>query len=700
MNFDITITNNNELTNKEDKVMTNQEKARQYFAENTKPVYSLCPIVKQRWKTADGDMYWDSKTMMRTYFSGDRWTPTVKGFYEGSYIRYVADLGAIEIAEVKADGGRGKNGVPMEWCYPYSDTRCLIFKEDPAGYFANGRVKQDCKFYSNAVVSLMMLISRNGMERNVDAQKGECEKAGIVFDSDYHYYGVYNLKEYYKKNWMPRSVSKKACTINDVVLEDVDLSSVRALNKTDVLVIQPSQDYMILRMFHRYYSDDDYDESFRIYIDKKGKPTVCQKRYGSGKWDVSTASIHRDTYNHYSTAVIGEENIDNWEPLKYLKSVIDFTNRNVCEILVQTLRHPIIEQLNKSGYCKIAKALMKENQIAANLKYFFRQEKETKQPLYKLLGVNKWLLKAIEDMPECHNGYYSYDGRMQVLRMIKFFYDRFDISDIDKATIEMLIAEFSQIDMGMLRELCGYSRYGYRGDEPWPTVTEETRNSVFKLMRINRKDTEHNILRYYLDTKRMYDQIDNKPDIDLHRFNDFHGLEIIHDALVEIKTQEDAARQARWNEAQRIKLENQRKGFEKLQKERVERFNAESDKYLIRVPNELEEITKEGLALHHCVGGYLGTHASGGTNIIFLRKKEDPDTPFYTIEVDVMGRVVQIHGSHNKWLGNDPEAIPFVWKWINDRHLDCSKKILLNLGAGYGASVESLDESYLTKEVI
>ena len=683
-------------------VENNRIAAMNYFNNNTKPLYDLCPIVKQRWDTASGVMYWDSKEMKRTPATyNNRYVSTVKGNYEGAYVRYVDELNAIEIAQVAANGGRGKDGVPMAWYYPYAYNRCLIFKGDKAAYFANGLVKEDGKYYSNEAVRLLMLLARNGMEQSWDVQARELKRAGIVFDADHSYYGIWRFKEYYMKNWTPRNKSKRSTGIDSIELDDVSFDGVSV---RDVMVIQPAEDYMVFRMFTQEWRDNTkYNESFRIYIDKKGKPTVTCKNYGSDKWCVTTSSIHRSCYSGEKNdfILIGAENIDNWDSLKYLKNVVDFNSRNVGEELVGVLRHPILEQLSKSGYPKIAKALTKENHIVANLKYYFRVEKETKQPLYKLLGVNKWLLKAIEEMPLCNNGYYTYDGRMSVLHMIKYFYDRFDISDIDKETIETLVSEFSKIDLGALRELCGYRRWGWhRNGSDWDEVSDETRKEIFKLIHMNRKDKDHDILRYYIDIKRLYDEIHNKPEINFNRFTDFHSLEIIHDALVEIKVQEDAERQARYNEEKRRQLENQRKGFEKLQKDRVERFNAESDKYLIRVPNELEEITKEGISLHHCVGGYLGSHANGHTNIIFLRKKENPNTSFYTIEVDVMGRVVQIHGSHNKWLGNDPEAIPFVWKWIKDRNLDCPKNILLNLGAGYGASKESLDESYLTKEVV
>ena len=218
---------------------------------------------------------------------------------------------------------------------------------------------------------------------------------------------------------------------------------------------------------------------------------------------------------------------------------------------------------------------------------------------------------------------------------------------------------------------------------------------------MKRKDPENPILRTYVDTVRLYDRLNDnrKPQVDLKRFRDFDDLVNLHDRLNEIYHIQYAEQQARWDEEQRRRLEAEKEVFNKLQKDRKEKFNAESTNYVIRVPEELDEITQEGVNLHHCVGGYVSAHAHGNTNIIFLRKKDAPDKSFYTIEVK-NNQVIQIHGSHNKWLGNDPEAIPFVWKWIKDRGFNCPDYILLNKGAGYCQGTESLDKSYLTKEVV
>ncbi len=76
------------------------------------------------------------------------------------------------------------------------------------------------------------------------------------------------------------------------------------------------------------------------------------------------------------------------------------------------------------------------------------------------------------------------------------------------------------------------------------------------------------------------------------------------------------------------------------------RFYITSDKYLIRPAESAFEIVNEGRELHHCVGRYAKDYADGKTCILFIRKVEEPDKPFYTVEVN--GReVVQVRGLQN-----------------------------------------------------
>ena len=69
-------------------------------------------------------------------------------------------------------------------------------------------------------------------------------------------------------------------------------------------------------------------------------------------------------------------------------------------------------------------------------------------------------------------------------------------------------------------------------------------------------------------------------------------------------------------------------------------FGWQQDGYLVRPAESAEDIIREGRMQHHCVGAsdmYMTRMAQRESWIVFLRKAEDPETPWYTIEVDENG---------------------------------------------------------------
>lgn len=113
------------------------------------------------------------------------------------------------------------------------------------------------------------------------------------------------------------------------------------------------------------------------------------------------------------------------------------------------------------------------------------------------------------------------------------------------------------------------------------------------------------------------------------------------------------------------KLEETRKMQEEFGKrlKKLERdFAFESGGLLIRPARSHAELIDEGSALHHCVATYAKKHLSGQTVIFFIRKKSEPDKPFYTLEYNPKTEsIVQCRGLHN--CGKTPEVEAFVEAW-------------------------------------
>lgn len=106
-------------------------------------------------------------------------------------------------------------------------------------------------------------------------------------------------------------------------------------------------------------------------------------------------------------------------------------------------------------------------------------------------------------------------------------------------------------------------------------------------------------------------------------------------------------------------------GVEEVMQEIREKYEYASDKYIVTVPRRCVDIVLEGRALHHCAGSsdrYFDRIKQHETYICFLRRAEEPDKPYYTIEVEPGGTIRQ----HRGYLDEEPEIEeirPFLREW-------------------------------------
>lgn len=103
---------------------------------------------------------------------------------------------------------------------------------------------------------------------------------------------------------------------------------------------------------------------------------------------------------------------------------------------------------------------------------------------------------------------------------------------------------------------------------------------------------------------------------------------------------------------------------------RMQKYEFELDGLRIIFPLNGRMIKHEGEVLHHCVGGYADRHVKGVLSILFLRKTENPATPYVTIEMHG-NEIRQIHGFNNDRDGKSPATVHKhfldVWqKWLKD----------------------------------
>lgn len=89
----------------------------------------------------------------------------------------------------------------------------------------------------------------------------------------------------------------------------------------------------------------------------------------------------------------------------------------------------------------------------------------------------------------------------------------------------------------------------------------------------------------------------------------------------------------------------------------------EKGEYFVKLPESIEELEIEGAKLHHCVGNYTSRVISGESIIAFMRKKEEPEEPFYTVEINPETKqIIQVRTKYNQAITEEIRSVLSKWK--------------------------------------
>lgn len=333
--------------------------------------------------------------------------------------------------------------------------------------------------------------------------------------------------------------------------------------------------------------------------------------------------------------------------------------------LAKIVANPRYEQLVKSyGY--------RGTQIINTLRSYSQAEifgpnlNQKATTVDKWLGLNKYQLSRLISEQNM-----LYTRRIATFRKIVGL----KAASLDNQTTDVYINNLEK-----LQELTEQSFYNIPELEAW------IKQMVSKIIK-QPHQVSHN-LDVLLDTIRSWKSL-NWPRPELPQIS-VSELQRLHDLYMNLRNEELRRRQEMY--AEEVRQRNER--IQKENKPKLafrDQLNYDDENYLIRLPKDEDEIRNEGMTLHHCVSGYAHEHSIGSTTIMFLRKKSEPDKPFYTIEVDIgvvdgkvaSLRIRQIHGFGNRWLGNDPEAIPTVVRWLRKNGIQCPEDILTSISTQY-----------------
>lgn len=99
---------------------------------------------------------------------------------------------------------------------------------------------------------------------------------------------------------------------------------------------------------------------------------------------------------------------------------------------------------------------------------------------------------------------------------------------------------------------------------------------------------------------------------------------------------------------------------------RVEKLNWMAfykDDLFIRPAESVNELANEGKQLSHCVASYADRYINGNTAIFFIRKTDNPDASYFTLELDE--KDFSVWQNRGKCNCDPPEEVrAFVEMWL------------------------------------
>lgn len=301
---------------------------------------------------------------------------------------------------------------------------------------------------------------------------------------------------------------------------------------------------------------------------------------------------------------------------------------SIDEYIDKEAKHPVIESMVKIGLYTLTKGLIEQT-------YNYKSGMMLgERSVIKALQIDGARLKRLKAM----------DGGKAALTWLQYE------KNADTHYPDELIRDFDEADI-YPRDLVNIQVI-YKG---WQHSVTSIYHYLKKQMRIC-QETLWQTLRIYDDYLGMAEQ--NKCRMDLEQIIKPKDLKAAHDHQIRISRQEEISKQAKQINKKYKKLLTNIKELSK--------YEYSDGTYQIVAPKNTEDIIVEGLTLEHCIHRcdfYFERICSKESFILFLRKATQPDSPWYTLEVEPGGNIRQKRTTGDKQNKDLEKALPFLKKW-------------------------------------
>jgi len=420
-------------------------------------------------------------------------------------------------------------------------------------------------------------------------------------------------------------------------------------------------------------------EGYRIYITDT-TTFVCQKFFN--RWNVLNDELPVNTF--YTTFFCIEEDAINNCKLKYFSDEIKEVEKNGIEDktksmhLLASITNVLYEKFIKSGLNNFIKDAPENFSAYEQLSYMFGGinkyendfSKAVKAPFYLVKKVNsiidnidydcsqnyfysvfvKNIVKSLKKLYKDHTNYFLSMNNDQLDTLIKYLIEYYNIRKLPVVEIgpfELLIKVCGHKNLiGYLDAYCDLYESLKCTQEEWNNVYHHFWEDCMYMLYAVYENMDKNSIRY--------------------RFKNAEELRRYHDnltALYNIKhTNCDISL---YNK----KLKEKEKHFKY--------FSFNDDKFTITYPKEYLDIVNEGILLNHCVRSYAEAIIKGKTNILFIRKNEELDKPFFTLEIRDK-KIRQCHGYNNCNVDTVEGLDAFLKKFCDEKNIkyNCCNELL------------------------
>ena len=291
----------------------------------------------------------------------------------------------------------------------------------------------------------------------------------------------------------------------------------------------------------------------------------------------------------------------------------DYLSTHIITVLGEYCHHPQIEYLIKTGFSSLVADKLQKRMCGIRLNW-------------KSNNVKKVLGMTAEEM-ELLSGWDTQEiARYKELR-------HRDTKSTPAEIVELLNGAHGFY----------YNRFDFVKDQ-LITIRKESCRSILRYLKKN-KATMYDWCDYIDQCKRLKYDLEDPAVWKPTRLVDAHDR---LSRVIEALEAEEAAKRNRAKD-RKLRLLNHAR--------QVLLFTAADLGLKIVLPTCIQDIVNEGKALVHCVAGYADRHADGKLNILFIRKIGDEQTPYYTMEVNTDGHIVQCRGYKNDRESPKPESI-------------------------------------------